>query len=333
MEEMPLVSVVLPVYNGEEYLAQSIESCLNQTYRNIELIVVNDCSTDATATIVEGFIAKDNRVRLINNATNKKLPASLNVGHAAAKGDYITWTSDDNYYDLSAVEIMVSTLKNKKVDIVYANYNQISGNKNKVIKLLDFYNLIRLNCIGACFLYNAKVYKNSKYDEHLFLVEDYDFWLQNLKKYNYYHINQTLYHYRVHEASLTSSIEKDSERNSLFVTNIEKSYNKFFSSFNVDAVYAAKVFTKLHTAPYSIQTAKEILDINKIINTCSKALGLSEVNKNNLMKPIATLQLQLLRAINKEVNYSSCLIFFKMNYKQLNFSDFKVWIKLCLRLQ
>ncbi|MFT5212615.1 MAG: glycosyltransferase involved in cell wall biosynthesis, partial [Patiriisocius sp.] len=94
----PFVSIILPVYNGEKYLSKSIESCLNQTYRNIELIIVNDCSTDKTLEIVDGYLKLDSRIKVLTNSANKRLPASLNIGHLQAQGDYITWTSDDNLY-------------------------------------------------------------------------------------------------------------------------------------------------------------------------------------------------------------------------------------------
>ena len=107
MDKNPLVSIILPVYNGERYLKQSIESCLNQTYKNIELIIVNDCSTDSTSLIIDEYLLKDNRVRVIDNHINKKLPASLNIGHSQIRGAYVSWTSDDNHYNENAIEVML----------------------------------------------------------------------------------------------------------------------------------------------------------------------------------------------------------------------------------
>ena len=68
-----LVSIVLPVYNGSLFLAESIESCINQTYTNWELIIVNDCSKDNSLEIATGFALQDKRIRIINNEVNKKL--------------------------------------------------------------------------------------------------------------------------------------------------------------------------------------------------------------------------------------------------------------------
>lgn len=88
---MPEISIVLPTYNGEKYLKQSIESILGQTYTDWELIVVNDCSTDSTQEIIDFYRKKDTRIRTIFNYTNQKLPESLNIGFREAKGEYFTW--------------------------------------------------------------------------------------------------------------------------------------------------------------------------------------------------------------------------------------------------
>ena len=71
----PLVSIVLPVYNGERYLKEAIESVLSQTYENIELIIVNDASTDNTAEIIREYVSKEGRIKVFNNDVNKQRPA------------------------------------------------------------------------------------------------------------------------------------------------------------------------------------------------------------------------------------------------------------------
>lgn len=82
------ISVILPVYNGEKYVANAIESILNQTYHNIELIIVNDCSADNTLQIIEDYAKKDDRIKIYCNDSNQKLPKSLNIGFSKASGDY-----------------------------------------------------------------------------------------------------------------------------------------------------------------------------------------------------------------------------------------------------
>ena len=91
-----LISIVLPVYNGAKFLCESIDSVINQTYKNWELLILDDCSTDETAKIAQKYVEQDSRIRYYLNEKNLRLPRNLNKGFSLAKGDYLTWTSDDN---------------------------------------------------------------------------------------------------------------------------------------------------------------------------------------------------------------------------------------------
>lgn len=228
--KMNLISIILPVYNGEKFLSQAIESCLNQTYKNIELIIVNDCSTDATLFIANGYAEKDSRVRIVNNKENKKLPASLNVGHHQAKGDFITWTSDDNIYELNALEELLNELLKKKADIVYSDFILINdlGNEIRKVELLGIENVVFGNYIGSCFLYKKEVFeRNRGYDEKLFLVEDYDFWLRAISHSQYSQLKKNLYKYRKHEQSLTNVIATNEIINQRWRENVNTMYLNF----------------------------------------------------------------------------------------------------------
>lgn len=202
-----LVSIILPTYNGEKFLRQSIDSCLSQTYQNIELIIINDCSTDDSEEIVKSY--KDKRLRYYKNEYNLKLPASLNRGFSLAKGDYFTWTSDDNYFKDCAVETMIRVLEQSKSDLVYANYHTIDDDNNLTgIRLVGEKKDILLdNVVKACFLYKREVQNTLEgYKTDLFLVEDYDFWIRAaFNDFIFTPINETLYFYRFHEGSLTES--------------------------------------------------------------------------------------------------------------------------------
>lgn len=94
LQEKPLVSIVLPVYNGEKYLRESLDSILAQTMEDWELIAVDDCSKDATPQILADYAASDSRIRVMRNAENQRLPRSLNIGFAEARGEFLTWTDE-----------------------------------------------------------------------------------------------------------------------------------------------------------------------------------------------------------------------------------------------
>lgn len=201
-----LVSIILPVYNGEQYLKNSIESCLNQTYNNIEIIIVNDASTDNSVQIIEEYARTYKNIKVLHNQVNKKLPASLNIGLSSATGEYLTWTSDDNIFDATAIEELVLAIQ--KYDIVYSNYRRIDMDGNLIgevtLPKIDF--LLIGNCIGASFLFTKNIYKKlNGYDENLFLIEDYDFWVRaKLNKAKFFHICKSLYSYRIHSTALSN---------------------------------------------------------------------------------------------------------------------------------
>ena len=205
---MKLVSIVLPTYNGSRWLKQSIESILNQSYRNFELIIVNDCSTDNTKDIVQFYENIDSRIHLINNNVNKKLPASLNIGFSVAKGDYFTWTSDDNWFEKEAIEEMVNYLDiNQEKVMVVSNFTKISSDGTFSYSVVNPtpQNMIETNSVGACFMYRASVAKEvGNYDVNKFLVEDYDYWLRICLQGEIGHINSFFYNYRLHDSSLTT---------------------------------------------------------------------------------------------------------------------------------
>jgi len=204
-KNLPKVSIVLPAYNGAKYIKQSVDSCLNQTYINIELIVVDDGSTDETTEIIKSY--RDKRIKCLRHKKNKGLPYALNTGFANTTGEYLTWTSDDNYYNEKAIEKMLDFLENKKCPFVYCDFYRFDeknpGNIRKV-NLPDVPVLKKHNDIGPCFLYSKKVKKViGNYDTNVTLAEDYDYWIRVSKKFPMCHLAEPLYFHRVHAKSLS----------------------------------------------------------------------------------------------------------------------------------
>lgn len=204
------VSIVLPVFNVRRYLRQSIESCLNQTYPNIELLVVDDGSTDDLGSAVHAY--RDSRLRLLRHDRNRGVAEALNTGFRVANGEYLTWTSDDNYYAGNAIEQMVRFLQTyPDVDFVYAEMHvvdeRVGARSPRVwgIKPPEWLQARESNPIGACFLYRRRVYEAlGEYDPTAFLVEDYDYWLRVSKYFHMQRFFRPLYYYRYHDDALTA---------------------------------------------------------------------------------------------------------------------------------
>ena len=203
-----LVTIVLPVHNGEKYLKYSIESCLGQTHQNFELIIVDDGSTDSTSTIIERYTTIDYRIKHITNITNLGLPESLNVGFQLAKGHFLTWTSDDNLYAPSAIQYMVQQLCTfTKVGLVYCGAHHIDETGNRTHTQLSFppTALARQCVVSACFLYRREVMDAiGLYRPAYRLVEDWDFFIRACLKFPAKFYFEPCYFYRKHAGSLTN---------------------------------------------------------------------------------------------------------------------------------
>lgn len=185
-----LVSVVIPCYKGSRFLAESIESCLNQTHRDLEVIVVDDASPENDAEIAEGYAARDSRVRVIRRPTNGGVSQAYNTGYSVARGEFFTRLSQDDLFRKDAIKIMLRYLQNAPEDVglVYCDMQKIDENGNH---LSIWYQgddpekaLFPTQEVGLCVLWRRSVYEavgpfRSRFD----FAEDYDFYLRVSRRY------------------------------------------------------------------------------------------------------------------------------------------------------
>ena len=123
----PDISIIIPIYNSEEYLAQTIESVMNQTYKNIEIILVNDGSTDGSKEICEEYAQKDKRIKVINQENSGNAEAR-NCGMKNASGKYYMFLDSDDLYEPDACENMLNEIERTDADYVNGNYQIIDDN-------------------------------------------------------------------------------------------------------------------------------------------------------------------------------------------------------------
>lgn len=203
------VSIIIPVWNGERFLESALNSVVNQTYENLEIILVDDCSTDESFPIMKKFASLDSRIIVVRNQRNSKLPASLNIGFSVATGDWHTWTSDDNILDPDFIETLLAFAESQDLEFVYSNYQIIDEFSNFVqTSFVDPpTNLYKGNCIGASFLYRNEIFSNlGGYDESKAMYEDYDFWIRILKSGARMGICPSApYSYRIHSGQLSNT--------------------------------------------------------------------------------------------------------------------------------
>lgn len=276
---MPIVSIVLPVYNGEKYLAQSIKSVINQTFEDWELIIVNDCSGDNSLQIMQSFAQKEKRIKIINNEVNKKLPASLNIGFAHAVGKYLTWTSDDNSYKPQALEKMVQYLDtHPQTDLVSMNYDYIDEQEKYINEFDNIFpykrvtaDLLQHNNVGAAFMYRRSIAeKTGQYDEFTFCAEDYDYWCRIALIGNIEYTNDNIYQYRLNSQSLSATQRPQVVEKTKYVKR--KYMLDFFDKFNYSRFDRILTMLNLNIKPNSLPDYL-IFALLKIYKTTIKLLS------------------------------------------------------------
>jgi len=132
---MPKVSVIIPAYNVEKYISKCLESVIHQTFTDIEIIVINDYSTDNTKNIICYYISKDKRIILLNNEQNRGASYSRNRGLDIANGDYIMFVDSDDYLDINAVDELYNESFKYDLDILYFDGKNTFENEKLKIKL------------------------------------------------------------------------------------------------------------------------------------------------------------------------------------------------------
>lgn len=206
-----LVSVIMPAYNSEKYIAESIKSVLAQTYQNWELIIVDDCSTDKTKEIVKSF--SDSRIKFFKNNTNSGVDITRNKAISEASGRWFAFLDSDDIWKPDKLEKQLEFMIDKGAEFCFTAYEQMDefGNLTGKIcvppKTVDYKKMIRL----ACPIGNLTVIYDTKrvgkiMVPHIKKRNDFALWLQVLKKIDVgYGISDVLASYRVRNDSLSGN--------------------------------------------------------------------------------------------------------------------------------
>lgn len=226
---MEKVSVIVPVYNAGPYLTQCIDSILNQTYHNIELILVNDGSTDGSATICESYRRVDQRVRLIN----KKLGgggvgAARNSALPLITGEFVLFVDNDDWLEPNHIEVLYNSLKETDSDIAIVNFTQFMEERSSYafhVTEKDYFQEVftpqewfsreyngrfafsQCFTVPWCKLYKASIFENISYPEDEKVEDDYTTWKLYLMADRIVFTNVALYYHRKRETSVTKTVD------------------------------------------------------------------------------------------------------------------------------
>jgi len=206
-----LVSIITPVYNSAKHLETTIKSVLAQTYKNWELILIDDGSNDDSLTLIESYIVTDSRIRLICHPKNLGVAAARNSGTKMADGRFIAFLDSDDSWDDEKLTVQVNFMQKNNCAISYTAYRKIDTDGEILVRKIDIpekvnYNsLLRHNVIAfLTSIYDVKII-GKRYFEKIG-HEDFAFWLEILKDNHLgFGINQVLASYRIHNSSLSNN--------------------------------------------------------------------------------------------------------------------------------
>ena len=274
MEFNPKVSIVIPVYNGSNYLRDAIDSALAQTYGNIEVIVINDGSNDEGKT--ENIaLSYGNKIRYLYKE-NGGISTAFNLAIREMTGEYFSWLSHDDVYYPNKIEEQINYLKtNKKEVILYSDYDLINPKSEFIrtarinhIKPQEFrYALLTSYPIHGC---TALIPKNcfdsiGLFNEQLKTTQDLEMWFRMAKKYEFIHIAAPLIKVRLHHNQGIISMKSilDMEVNYLLLRFLDEIYGEMESKLNKrsQALFFIRLAIKLKKVEFK-DVAKHALELS-----------------------------------------------------------------------
>lgn len=221
MTAKPLISVVMPAYNAQKYLSIAIESILNQTFKEFELIIINDASSDKTLSIIKSFAKKDSRVKIINNDTRLDIAGSLNKGISAASSEIIARMDADDISLPNRLEVQYKLINDsKRIAAVGANI-VVMDPQEKDISARSYPE--KSKDLKKCFfkyspfahpvvMFRKKFFDEvGGYDPKYSPTEDLDLWFRMGMKHEFKSVPQLLLRYRLSESSSSHSIIRNLE--------------------------------------------------------------------------------------------------------------------------
>lgn len=230
----PVISIYITNHNYGRYIRQAIESVINQTFKEFELIIIDDGSTDNSREIIEKYTDIENVAIVFQK--NRGLPVSNNIALHMARGDFLLRLDADDFLDPNALSIFFNIVKqNPEVDMVFSDYFLVDavGETCEVVRRHDFNDVTLYDqpAHGACTMIRKKCLADmGGYDESICCQDGFELWLRFIKKYKVQNVNLPLFYYRQHECSLTKNEDRIlSTRRSILKTHGCRGANKLSS--------------------------------------------------------------------------------------------------------
>jgi glycosyltransferase involved in cell wall biosynthesis len=257
----PLVSIIAPMYNSEDYISETIKSVINQTHKNWELILIDDKSKDNTLKIINPFLKKNSNIILFKNRVNLGAALTRNKGIIEANGQYITFLDADDLWKPHKLETQIAFMKKTKCDVCFSSYDLINekgkplNKRIEALQTLSYNKLLKSNYIGNLTgMYNANTLGKIT-SPNLRKRQDWLLWLSAIKKSGKpaQGIQKTLALYRIRKDSMSSN-KFNLLKHNYWV------YKKGLGFSTLKSLYYMLVFLKEHFFVKS----KQLVSTNKI---------------------------------------------------------------------
>lgn len=282
-----LITIIIPVYNAEEYLDRNLKSIINQTYKNLEILAINDGSTDRSIKILKKYEKKDKRIIVIDKE-NEGVSITRNLGISMAKGKYVCFIDSDDYIKEDMIETMYNCIKEKKTEIVRCSYYKVMNDgqikeecsreeliKNP-IKNENFINRIingEIKTFVVLLMIKNNLIKECSFDKNLKFMEDMLFYLNLLSRCtSLYIMSKPLYYYEYNPKSATNKIESNSKNidNIIYINKYTKKYS-FINKKVLDTKHSEAIINYLFILfcnKYDISKLIEKTELIQILDGC-----------------------------------------------------------------
>lgn len=265
------ISIIIPAYNVEKYIAKCLESVINQSYKELEIIVVDDGSKDKTGHIIDNYAARDDRIHAVHQQ-NGGLPSARNTGMKYANGDYVMFLDSDDWIEPTCCKIIISEMQKDKADLVFFEYYKEYKNKSVQMKTYSHEKLIYdRDGIQEFFLYDmrtitawgkvysAEILHKCEYNESFRTAEDVEFNYRIYDRVNKaVYIQRPLLHYRILEQSAIHGYDPQIKDKLEPVLECLLNWSSTGKTFRTEAYYSFKAIAFLLVCQNGICLNKQL---------------------------------------------------------------------------
>lgn len=290
---MKKLTVIMPVYNGEKYLVEAIESVLNQTFADFDLLVLNDNSSDSTSEILENFCKKDDRVKVITKLKNEG-PANLrNEGIEKANSPLIALLDADDIALPTRFEKQIQVLEADNELALCGTWFTIFGDKKeKIIKHAVAHDDLKVQFLHSCGLGNSTVMfkksaiKDLRFEHEYVPAEDYGLWSEFIANSKFYNIPESLVRYRWHPGNISQTKEENLRVAEIAIkkrqlTRLGIDQNSNTAIYYVNAVCLKRKLS-FEDIKQTITASNELLEKNKTLNFYNQSVFQKHIERTIL---------------------------------------------------